>query len=195
MADRPILFSAPMVRALLTGAKTQTRRLATSSLARCRPGDRLWVREGWAPHSTFDHLPPRDIPKGRVFYLADRGYSPSGVRGRPSIHMPRWASRLTLHIEDVRVQPLQAISEEDAMAEGFAPSRLNDGFGPVSVGGGYTVSCGGTYASAAGTFLEYWQQLHPQWDGFDDPDVVALTFRVQHGNIDEAPRPSSSASP
>ena len=150
MRERPILFSAPMVRALLAGTKTQTRRVLSpqppatthqvttwhhpdprphffawtdngeggAELADggwCKPcpygdpGDRLWVREAWAP-----------LTKGFA-YRADPCWreSPSG-RWRPSIFMPRWASRITLEITEVRVERLQDISEADAYDEGTA---------------------------------------------------------------------------
>lgn len=132
--ERPILFSAPMVRAILAGTKTQTRRvikphpqmvtdhrmapwegdpavlmeLLASTGRRCpygQPGDRLWVREAWAD---CDKL---------VRYYADEDVHPLR-RKRPSIHMPRWASRITLEVTGVRVERLQDISEADALAEG-----------------------------------------------------------------------------
>lgn len=137
MTSRPILFSAPMVRALLNGSKTQTRRICkldvragmpepeVASLLKCcpygQPGDELWVRE------TLDH----DAARGH-FYKATGMYvgplldyerePPPAIglptRAIPSIHMPRWASRITLRITDVRVERLQDISEADALAEG-----------------------------------------------------------------------------
>jgi hypothetical protein len=95
------------------------------------PGDRLWVREAWAVPPQLNHLPPRmiDQPKpgelrpGILAVVCYRegyaGYDPwPGTRWRPSIHMPRWASRLTLEIVSVRVERVQEISEEDARAEG-----------------------------------------------------------------------------
>lgn len=169
--DRPILFSAPMVRAILDGRKTQTRRIVqpgasqrewlTSGLLasmrnpamvsggaafehplggpgtviRCpygAVGDRLWVRETWAPHPD-DHQDPPEW----VVFRADRGWWGCGdtstrttrrlgvlddsyreLRWRPSIHMPRAASRITLEITGIRAERLQDISEEDARAEG-----------------------------------------------------------------------------
>lgn len=155
MTERPILFSAPMVRAILAGAKVQTRRVVNPEPAgsvttiyrpfahepnnwqgyadnvgfirwygRCRygqPGDRLWVRETWAVPHRYDHLGPSNIPVlgVRTHYAAteERG----GLRWRPSIHMPRWASRITLEITAVRVERLQDISEADAKAEGAEP--------------------------------------------------------------------------
>lgn len=133
MRELPILFNGPMVRAILAGRKTQTRRLASpqphtvdsdgrwyrmpsSGLSlNCHPspfglpGDQLWVRETWGTGGYFPH------PYG---YRADcKEYA--GERWRPSIHMPRAASRITLEVTGVRVERLQNISEHDADAEGF----------------------------------------------------------------------------
>lgn len=144
MKDRPILFSGPMVRALLAGTKTQTRRVVKPQPDRVcpvlhlprvldktgtmfdvqkspygQPGDRLWVRETWAVPHRYDGHGPSNIPVHdvRVHYAAseERG----GLLWRPSIHMPRWASRITLEINAVRVERLQDISEADAKAEGL----------------------------------------------------------------------------
>ncbi len=158
MKERPILMSAPMVRAILSGVKTQTRRIVKPQpevseqgnlcgpwLSRplgglllpkvqdiamhCpygRAGDRLLVRETWAAPHAYDHLPPRLIQAdARIHYAAteDRG----GLRWRPSIHMPRWASRILLEVTGVRVERLLDISEADAMSEGIVATQ--DGFG------------------------------------------------------------------
>lgn len=156
MNERPILFSGPMIRAILANTKTQTRRifkpdrmtwdangryttyamrggeLSTTGSGPFKPsswlhycpygqpgGDRLYVRETWAAPHAYDHLPPRLIPQdARIHYAAteERG----GLRWRPSIHMPRWASRITLEITSVRVETLGIISHEDALAEGVS---------------------------------------------------------------------------
>ena len=159
MKERPILFSGPMVRAILDGRKTQTRRvvkpqpvgrqrvieglahvtrgmnpaddgavwyvgdcISSGVEIRCpfgSPGDRLWVKETWCRGRAF------------VFYRADCGGDPPSEytddwnaplvdRWRPSIHMPRSASRLTLEVVSVRVERLADISEADAKAEGYA---------------------------------------------------------------------------
>jgi hypothetical protein len=128
--ERPILFSSPMVRAILEGRKTQTRRVIGNGTAEdiyrrwadpeqspqvvrlaCRygqPGDLLWVRETWATDDdkTF-------------WYRADGETYNAGLPWRPSIHMPRAASRITLEIVSVRVERVQDISREDARAEGL----------------------------------------------------------------------------
>jgi hypothetical protein len=163
MKERPILFNGPMVRALLDGSKTQTRRIVkgqtpewahvtdeeyadgqeffmvcgTKQPDGLRPildgvtcpfgqfGDRLWVREGWKAHTTFDHLSPCHIPESHVWYLADDGYKAES-RGRASMHMPRWASRILLEVVSVRVERLQDISEVDALAEGISSLRTRE---------------------------------------------------------------------
>ena len=129
MADRPILFSAPMVRALLAGTKTQTRRVCKldvrsgmpepelASLLRCCPygvpGDRLWVRETWAP-----------LTVGYAYRADPVWNAPPADRWHPSIHMPRAASRITLEVTGVRVERLQDISEADVIAEGCPRQML-----------------------------------------------------------------------
>ena len=138
MAERPILFSAPMVRAILAGTKMQTRRalrpgtwwtaehgvirMAPAGLA-CTgfapvacpygtPGDRLWVRE------THMDLGACYLYRADASAEQERALVAPGQRWRPSIHMPRAASRITLEVTGVRVERLQDISEADARAEG-----------------------------------------------------------------------------
>lgn len=81
-----------------------------------KPGDRLWVRECWGDTTDWDHF-NRHCPRVKAFY---RATEPDACirRWRPSIHMPRWASRLTLEITNVRVERVQEISHADAIAEG-----------------------------------------------------------------------------
>ena len=168
MKERPIIFNAEMVRAILDGRKTQTRRVikdvsesaedfwTTQSMdgdhicfqfgwhgrihssINCPygvPGDRLWVREAY--HNDFEH--------DRIFYKADAdsdgivGYEVSGAGGfgggigtaiindwKPSIHMPRWASRLNLIVTGVRVERVQEITDADSMAEGVGAGEPPD---------------------------------------------------------------------
>jgi len=166
MAERPILFSAPMVRAILAGTKTQTRRVCKldfragmpepelQSFRRCcpygQPGDRLWVRETWRyadwteegePHIEYGDGARQlvdDFPEEWASRLMDTWTAlsaPSNFdidnraadrRWRPSIHMPRWASRITLDVTGVLVERLQAISERDALAEGVGSPITRD---------------------------------------------------------------------
>lgn len=87
-------------------------------------GDRLWVRESWTTHKCFDAVKPADLTTRSFHYAAD-GACDTG-KGRPSIHMPRFVSRILLEITEVRVQRLQDISEEDAIAEGIDERVFGD---------------------------------------------------------------------
>ena len=80
-----------------------------------QPGDQLWVRESWAYH-------PDGKDKEILYRATDSGWDDNntGLRWKPSIHMPRWASRIQLEVTDVRVERVQEISEEDAKAEGIS---------------------------------------------------------------------------
>lgn len=211
MTVRPIIFSPGMVRALLDGRKTQTRRLAWRNEGDpdpqavphptiwqlVTPGTKLWVREAWGVLSPGGVLVnPDDFPcyrqpggfSTRAFHKAGTENTAWGLYGPPrwrsGVLMQRSASRLTLTVTDVRVERLNAISEDDARAEGFEDSQLNDGFGPRDIGGGLTVESPGTFASASGMFLIAWKKLHPDWDGYTDPWVVALRFTVERRNVD-----------
>jgi hypothetical protein len=182
MTERGILFSAPMVRALLDGSKTQTRRIvkqngqsgnavythpiwevrptaeprfarhshdfwrpgaerAYSALPPCpygQPGDRLWVRETWAD---LEQLSEGNFQRQAIYRADDIerygdedefvDVTAPDMRWRPSIHMPRWASRILLEIVAVRVERLQDISREDAIAEGIERVENNYGNGPA----------------------------------------------------------------
>lgn len=224
MKERPILFSAPMVRAILEGRKMQTRRVvkplmnysgqqvgeikkmdtpdacwfailaeypnvgASFNCPYGVPGDRLWVKETcfiWGRWRK-DGLPKSgrqrwgfkiETPHTVIFdpnhpQIARKGTPRENCMywRRPSIFMPRWASRITLEITDVRVQRLQEISGEDAEAEGvfahIAPYSLNK-----------------VYRDQRGTkAIEYFREL---WDSINakkcpwtsNPWVWAITFR------------------
>jgi hypothetical protein len=204
-----------MVRAILDGRKTQTRRVVKPQphagvrvspfvpsgledghgrelFVPYAPGDRLWVRETWGyfdpdgsgrdfdeknedgghgpcrvymPTMMQEGHPVREYWRRRVAYAATRmeqkyGKGPDGpARWRPSIHMPRWASRITLEITDVRVERLQEISEEDALAEGvigiYAHARTNP----------------------RGAFHALWESIYGPDSWAANPWVWAITFR------------------
>jgi hypothetical protein len=137
--ERPILFSGPMIRAILKGRKTQTRRVirvTDDGVHHPCPyggvGDRLWVRESFAGP---DHIGDGDqgVVGFGIEYKADGAFRAHGDCGcdgpcggvlivhpwKPSIHMPRQFSRISLEITAVRVEQLQTISTEDALAEGI----------------------------------------------------------------------------
>ena len=216
MADKGIIFSAAMVRALLDGRKTQTRRLLKAPQemgltyvvaldnapgwfgdeegevcfsAGYAPGQRLYVREAWSVRGQFT-----DVVEVGYRASENRGHTeyveqwpvatavpgkakpgrlapkwPEWPKYGPSIHMPRWASRLWLAVTDVRVQRLQECSEVDAKAEGLGEDEnAFDGMDPRV------------------WYRDLWNSLHTaegeRWE--DNPWVVAVTFEVNQGNLD-----------
>jgi len=136
MKEHPIIFNTETVKAILDGRKTQTRRvikpqplleykgLKMQFHRKCpygQVGDRLWVRETWAVAPTLNTTKPSDLlKKYDIIPITYRATYPneSHYMWRPSIFMPRWASRITLEIIGVRVEQLQEITDEDALAEG-----------------------------------------------------------------------------
>ena len=196
MKERPILFSAPMVRAILDGNKTQTRRSvkfndrlnrydsdgfhrvtdetiekkpwsenAVRQIIGCpygQPGDRLWVREAFEDCCSALH--------SCVLYRAD-GDDP-GTKWTPSIHMPRWASRITLEVTGVRAERLQDISEVDAMAEGITrlteplPPRRWSGPNRFTLKGMGSGACAGSVSLNAPAAEDLYRRL---WESINGP--------------------------
>lgn len=227
MADRPILFSAPMVRALLDGRKSQTRRIIkpqpseivtsaghyTNSVEgdtgqwswlsgdprdcdtwgfegdfklRFVTGDRLYVREHWRTlRENHEGLAPRylhnDAP---ILYIADGSIVglPSGDRTslfgkhRQAMHMPRWASRLTLTVTDVRVQRLHECSEEDAVAEGIENNPL---LGWKSYNHPFDY-----FTDPRVSYMTLWNSINGPGSWEANPWVCAVSFSVERRNID-----------
>ena len=184
--DIPIIFSGPMVRAIDDDLKTKTRRIAyqarrgfegrknpliDGTWTRIQPGDRLWVRENAKLRSIGPA--PGEVS---IMYQADADQMSADIVDRfikpeqknplkltgwtPSIHLPRWASRLTLIVTATKREPLQAISIADAIAEGIPATA------PI------------------GAFADLWRKLHgpKSWD--ENPEVVAISFRTIKANID-----------
>ncbi len=190
MTERPILFSAPMVRAILDGRKTQTRRLAhlppqvaiqigdgpiepimtPSRWAEVKPGNTLWVRE--AHYLTDDgheqyavYAEDVESVKAHLSQIAEQerrfphlAIWPRHRKLRPSIHMPRWASRITLEVTAVRVERLQDISEEDAKAEGAPPWT-------------------GALQSYRAGFYNIWNSINGSGSWEANPLVAVISFR------------------
>ena len=227
MTDRPILFSAPMVHALLGGRKTQTRRalnpqpyefphpddgrriwnasgavggrISISDRAlldlhrKPKPGDRLYVREHWRTTLAFEDLRPSQMTAAhtRIKYEAGGLIDLKGKkipnfhegRFRQGMHMPRWASRLTLIVTDVRVERLQAISEADAVAEGCFKGKAS---GRVFASAAAMHLGGDEWANARDWYADLWEVINGPgaWDA--NPWVAAYTFTVIPKNIDEA---------
>jgi len=212
MKEIPILFSAPMVRALLAGTKTQTRRVvkpqppadgdrncgysapvwgwtrnempsAEWHKVRCpygQPGDRLWVREAWrstGDGGRCDHMPPRDMQAHHVWYEVD-GKAPQDEcvgKLRRSMFMPRWASRITLEVTEVRVERLQDISDADAIAEGI--ESFTD-FLPSGHWRRYDKATFNSYVSSpVDSYASLWESINGAGSWEANPWVWAVSFR------------------
>ncbi|AWA62387.1 hypothetical protein [Klebsiella pneumoniae] len=213
MTERGMIFNAEMVRAILDGRKTQTRRPIKWKQTRFTEigeredgskwpwsedaehacdfwhpcpfgavGDRIWVRETFTGHYLDDDQ-IQDIKDGRdkasslCEYRADY---PDGYQAAdgwtPSIHMPRWASRILLEITDVRVERLNAISEEDARAEGII-----DG-GCLNCGEPEPCGCANPEPDATDAFAYLWQSIYGQESWNANPWVWVIEFeRVEGG--------------
>ena len=216
MKERAILFSARMVRALLDGSKTQTRRImkpqpvaipgepgkhwwpsnVAQSMIRiedsfqkypgifddaCQhggPGTQLWVRETWyCDHFQVQKGPYLEVPGARelLVYRADneRPYEAEQPVWRPSIHMPRWASRIHLKIVSVRVERLQDISDADIVAEDIDMEVLAESQDR------YDIVCKGSDASGRATertaWRDLWESTGGDWDA--NPWCWAITFK------------------
>lgn len=210
MTERGMIFNGEMVRAILDGRKTQTRRImkvqpesnqlglllitdstkhsdigkyhwaesnatgnhVRSNLFLCpfgAAGDRIWVRETWARYNidqdSHDMAYRATIPEDW----------PESGRWRPSIHMPRWASRITLEITDVRVERLNAISEEDARAEGII-----DG-GCLNCGEPEPCGCANPEPDATDAFAYLWQSIYGQEIWNANPWVWVISFKRVEG--------------
>lgn len=197
MSERGIIFSSAMVQALLAGRKTQTRRLASSPLANILTGSTLYVRETVRAIELEDGTDEIEFAaggtkpiensaaggerwselahyggKGRRFSKRDAG----GVAGPwvPAIHMPKWSSRLWLDLLGSRIEPLQEISKADAVAEGIeleggAADRWRDYRNPAGAG----------FWSPILSYASLWVSLHGAGSWESNPDVLALSFRVE----------------
>ncbi len=178
MKERPIIFSASDVRAILEGRKTQARRIIKpqptslgdklKALMRYRIGDRLWVRETWQTH-----IPAPDTNGDcatSIIYRADKKSYASSWHS--PIYMPRWASRITLEITRKRVEPLHRISQSDAIAEGAPPSHSS--IDKISREFGYA-------DFSRSWFAQLWQSIHGDKSWHENPWVWVIEFKKLEG--------------
>jgi hypothetical protein len=223
---RPILFTGPMVRGLLREAaqpgtgKRQTRRLLKTG-PRCppeclrhvpcgicglgrdyAPGDLLWVRESWRTLHKNDCLAPRNLAPdiSKITYEADpERRNPLWAFGklRPGIFLPRWASRLTLEVIDVKVERLQDISEEDAIAEGVEFETADPPFWYVPDIWPHSITAVGVEEREGRRAERCYGKLWDHINGFGSWDanawIVAVTFRAHYANVDAMLRTSEAA--
>lgn len=234
MTERPILFSAPMVRAILAGQKSQTRRVVKPQPSNARTvddphgwrwkwshgiewgtdtrsyrqmfdhcpygvaGDRLWVRETWGEMVWRTIIGNPAPPRTEIVYRAgphpfDRdvphGWNAAN-RWKPSIHMPRTHSRLTLEITGVRVERLQAIGEKDALAEGCRASDAAIVYRAPQGGGTFAQSkrAPELEGSAVGAYAILWDSINAKrglgWD------VNPWVWVIEFAKIAPTPRGS-----
>lgn len=234
MQNLPIIFSAPMVLALLDGRKTMTRRMlyakrtarngiipASVTIMRDhlppRPPlgphgfptdigpDQYYTLSGWHKVKPGDHLWVREnlrlLDGGFFQYVADRrGFNFGSLPyetwqranfkrhkdGRivPSIHMPRWASRLTLEVTATKIERLMLISDDDAKREGIVEddgSEPNIWYVPGAAAAGWKIKQAGNPAMV---FRSLWENLNGEKSWNSNPDVIAVTFKVHRRNID-----------
>lgn len=204
MKERPIFFNGEMVRAILNGRKTQTRRVISrkgwivaepavspfhviTTIAKTKPyegarmecyacpfgmpGDRLWVRETFCIVNDDDEkwIDYRATPRYEESHPAgweNAPDDPDALKWKPSIHMPHWASRITLEVVDVRVERLQDITEEDAFAEGVGKMDL-----PV----GYQAAGNNMMPRYRQSFVLLWDSIYGTWS--DNPWVWVVEFK------------------
>lgn len=184
MKERPILFNGEMVRAILAGQKAQTRRIPSKTQQQhalfCpygHPGDRLWVRERWAADMSFDDLPPRMLPpRGMPIYYHATAQC-MDYKWRRSVHMPRWASRITLEITDVHVERVQDITNDEAIADGaYEVRKVGDDIAHAT----WTMDgLDWRYDTPKEAFAATWDSLYAA-DGFGwdvNPWVWVVTFK------------------
>lgn len=212
MQARPILMSAPMVKALLAGTKTQTRRVVkpqpecgfivggpgSPTCPSGAPGDLLYVKEAWRTARSLDDLDAGEIaakcldagyksPWTPTKFESDgymcstwNGFGNAHERAQPGRYrharfMPRWASRITLRITDVRVQRLQGISEADAIAEGLpAGDRWTTDASRDLVHPHFSISC----------YSQLWEDINGEGSWAANPWVWAITFETIQRNVE-----------
>ena len=202
----PMLFSTAMILALLAGRKTQTRRLRFHG----KPGDLIWCRESWRTYASLDGVKPSEVwgadqERGAaIFYAAggsqfitkgpgprtwsqdDESGHPGAGKLRPSLFLPRWGSRLTLRVTDVRREPLQSISEADAIAEGIFPVDCSPW--PEPQWTMYDVPHS-TTPDPRFSYESLWGAINGPASWAANPDVDAVTFEVLRESIASITQP------
>lgn len=179
MKVSPILFSAPMILALLENRKTQTRRLNSQPR---QAGDVLYVRENFRLDARCDRMRPVACADAAIFYEADQETTPIAGRLRPAIHLPRNRSRLTLPVQDFRIEPLLDISEEDAIAEGVVPAATYGG--KVETWLPTADDRSRFYPTARDAYFALWDRINGAGSAIRDPVVFATTFVPLKVNVD-----------
>jgi hypothetical protein len=173
--EHPILFQPEMVRAILAGRKTMTRREPNRNNARWQVGDRLWVRENWNAYDKdgFFAVPIRCKPSELVMSEVQIKYHastqhPEKYSWKPSIHIPRAASRILLEITELREEPLQSMSPSDIEREGTPQNPMGQ------------TSYRNDYYQRRLDFRHLWDSINsdPGWTWADNPTIKVIGFKV-----------------
>ena len=184
MNYKPMLFNTEMVKAILNGKKTQTRReikneqiLSTISIIKegaenlCdyKKGDVIWVRE------TFYKTTAPEL-KGEFYYKAsiDSGWK---FRWKPSIHMPKEACRLFLEVSNVKIERLQDISENDAISEGVTPYAYGYWKNYISLFSGGRPKTGIDFKDPKDSFKTLWASIYGVENLKQNPYVFVIEFK------------------
>lgn len=195
MKEKPILFSTPMVQAILSDSKTKTRRIlkvrgcqwfvpdvswsidAINSWNKnnlCiygKPGDILYVRETWepVPVETASIFENTTRPEIRIRYKADT--QESFNRWHPSIHMPKAAARIWLQIESITIERLQDITDADALAEGIKVLEPGEAYYDY-------LKEPGSFATPRGSFFSLWRKINGDQSFESNPFVWVISFKL-----------------
>lgn len=195
MKAYPIIFSPAMVQALLSGRKTQTRRVITSQWfnAKMHFEDNhkvvFWVRETFRDTANIAAENRKGLSSKRYQYIADGRIE--GLKYTPCIHMPSAASRLVLEITGARTEPLQDISRRDAILEGFK-CQSKDGrlikYGiPDNDGLPGTDNYGWPWQEweedPRQAYQRLWEKLHGAGSWDENPSVFVFDFKVHKANV------------
>lgn len=198
MKEKPILFSTPMVQAILSGHKTQTRRIVKKNeidkIANCilsnhhpslickyKIGNTLWVRETWQQECVpvYDDFGLGLKATGNYLYKANGSMLPpkssslSFSKWKPSIFMPREACRLFLEVKNIKVEKLQDISIEDAIKEGVYYDKCYDGYTADSEARTFHGS------DPCMSYFKLWRQINGDKSLEENPYVWVIDFKVK----------------
>ena len=171
-------FKASMVRAILAGQKTQTRRFlnARTKQPDRRVGDRVYVREAWRAPVVHDDLPPRQMPDGApIHYEADGPAPPDFGRLRPGMFMMARSARIWLRIIDVRVEQLQDITPADAEAEGCCLCTCGSAAGHWFVENDHALLWAD---GAVECYAQLWNAINGDGAWNANPWIAAYTFEI-----------------
>jgi hypothetical protein len=189
MSEHPILFTGEMVRAILEGRKTQTRRVNVGRYLKWKKGDTLWVRERFHFSRPLTGDIDHDLTTVNVLYYAtDNPRYRDKDKWKPSIHMPHWASRITLELtEDVRVERVQEITFDDCLEEGVIwTSAWSSCKAETVMPEDVTIESmdDGRRKFTIKVYHDFWDSINAKrgYSWASNPEVAVITFKRIDGN-------------